>query len=181
MTLHHAKGLEYPIVFIVGVEDGLLPYFRTKGDAEGMEEERRLMYVGITRGEERVYLVATNQRTLFGDLWFHNVSPFIKELPKEHSRVLVSERVVDQNGAILDKLRESGIAYDTLFAAGKPIIGATSVGITSLATGDVVKHKVWGTGVVKAVEGAGEKMMVKVGFSDETRNLMTKYAPLEKL
>jgi DNA helicase II / ATP-dependent DNA helicase PcrA len=83
MTLHSAKGLEYPFVFISGMEEGVFPSQRSYFEEKQMEEERRLMYVGITRAEERLYLTAAFERTLFGNTTYNTVSQFVKEIPKD--------------------------------------------------------------------------------------------------
>ena len=83
MTLHSAKGLEYPFVFISGMEEGVFPSQRSYFEEKQMEEERRLMYVGITRAEERLYLTAAFERTMFGNTTYNTVSQFVKEIPKD--------------------------------------------------------------------------------------------------
>ena len=84
MTMHSAKGLEFPVVFVVGVEEGIFPGIRSIGDAEEMEEERRLCYVAMTRAKERLYMVCANQRMLYGRTSANRPSRFLEEIPAEH-------------------------------------------------------------------------------------------------
>lgn len=179
MTLHHAKGLEFPAVYIVGFEEGLLPYYKSTNTPDELEEERRLAYVGITRGQKRVTLCASNQRTLFGTLWYHDITRFASELPKDTYRCIISERVDQNRGIILTKIQENGISY-TIDRVSKPVVQATEVSF-DFQQGDRVAHKVWGEGTIVNLEGEGEKMVYHISFRGETKKLMAKYSPLTKL
>ena len=179
MTLHHAKGLEFPIVFIMGVEERLLPFIRTKSDTNNLEEERRLAYVGITRGETLVYLSGVYQRTLYGEQWYHDISRFIKELPKNTFQGKVSERVYS-NASILEPLIENKISYQCVSSSEKPTIHSTPQ-LLDLQEGDLVDHKVWGKGHIVKLEGSDEKLMYHISFKGDIRKLMAKYTPIRKV
>src|SRR5207249_8811440 len=92
MTLHNAKGLEFPVVFMVGMEDGVFPHFRSMGDTAELEEERRLAYVGVTRAQERLYLTHAWSRSLFGQTSYNPPSRFLAEIPSDLLRVKESEK-----------------------------------------------------------------------------------------
>lgn len=179
MTLHHAKGLEFPVVFIAGVEEGVFPYSKSLANDTLLEEERRLMYVGITRAEKRLVFTACSQRMIFGETCFNDVSRFMKELPAGGFICRVSEHLEISNAAILSKLRSAGITYLSQ-ASAKPTIPATS-DMAVLEKGDSVTHKVWGTGTIRDIEGEGDNLLYSIDFSGEVKKLMAKYAPLEKV
>ena len=179
MTLHHAKGLEFPVVFIVGVEEGVFPYSKSLADDTLLEEERRLMYVGITRAEKRLFFTACSQRIIFGETCFNDVSRFVKELPSDGFLCRVSEHLEVTNATILSKLRNAGITYLSQVTA-KPTIAATE-GMKILMKGDSVKHRIWGTGIINSIEGEGDNLLYGIEFNGEEKKLMAKYAPLEKI
>ncbi|MBW8826329.1 MAG: ATP-binding domain-containing protein, partial [Acidobacteria bacterium] len=193
MTLHSAKGLEYPVVFILGMEDGVFPHLRSLGEPDQLEEERRLAYVGITRARERLYLCSAWSRTIFGSTQYNPPSRFLDEIPAE----LVEEvggqkrgqagsgwrslaRSDDTNGRIWGS-RERMV--DNAIRAGNvappPSTGAQSLG---LRVGDDVRHNKWGEGVILLVEGNGDKAEAVVRFRDAgEKRLLLSWAPLEKL
>jgi DNA helicase-2/ATP-dependent DNA helicase PcrA len=158
MTLHNAKGLEFPVVFIVGMEDGIFPHLRSLGSPEELEEERRLAYVGITRAKERLYLAHAISRSLWGGSNYNPPSRFLKEIPDD---------LVEQMG---DPLM-SGPRYPDLerAAAGWRI-------------GEEVIHDRWGHGVITSLSGVGEKTEATVWFSDEgEKRLLIAYAPIKRV
>ena len=160
MTLHIAKGLEFPVVFIVGLEDGVFPHVRSMTDPAELEEERRLAYVGITRAKERLYLTHAWQRSLWGGSNFNPPSRFLREIPEELIRAV-------ESGDESEKLAEMVQQKKT------PL---------SLAVGDDVFHERWGRGTVVAVSGRGTSAEASVHFESEgTKRLLLAYAPLQRI
>lgn len=165
MTLHSAKGLEYPVVFLIGMEEGVFPHARALDEPQEMQEERRLAYVGITRSMETLYLTRCWQRTLYGTARFNAPSRFLKEIPEY---LITTADPID------------GGNQDNVGATAGP---APQKRITAdFAVGDTVCHGKWGMGTVQNVRGSGESAEVRVDFPGfGTRTLLVKYAPLEKV
>src|SRR5690606_23115845 len=105
MTLHTSKGLEYPVVFLVGLEDGVFPHVRSLSDPEQLEEERRLAYVGVTRAQDRLYLSHADHRTLWGGTSYNPPSRFLEELPEE----LLELRRAGRGGSAATRLRDAEV------------------------------------------------------------------------
>src|SRR5512132_993792 len=148
MTLHSAKGLEFPVVFLTGLEDGVFPHMRSLGEPDELEEERRLCYVGITRARERLYLCHAWSRMLFGRTDFYPPSRFLSEIPEELVEVLGEERPVGGGrGAHREAVVSAALASNAGRAARLP----------GLRVGDDVGHDTFGEGVVLDVIGEGEK------------------------
>jgi DNA helicase-2/ATP-dependent DNA helicase PcrA len=162
MTLHNAKGLEFRAVYLIGVEEGVFPHARSI-EEQGIEEERRLCYVGMTRARERLTLTHASARTLWGRRDYNLPSRFLDELPAE--------------GVARERLRPaSWWGYGTpKMAEVRPRSDAPS-----LSTGDSVRHASLGEGVVTAIEPGG---VVSVRFADDgsERKLVLEYAPLERI
>lgn len=160
MTLHNAKGLEFPVVFIVGVEEGIFPHFRSLGDSQNLEEERRLCYVGVTRAKERLYLSYALSRNLWGSINYHIQSRFLQEIPDELTARTGQARSGEKGGSSRSpgpRHEESHIVF---------------------AVGDEVLHKTFGRGRVTATKGSDQ---ITVAFGEGEKILHTGYAPLEKL
>jgi DNA helicase-2/ATP-dependent DNA helicase PcrA len=158
MTLHNAKGLEFRAVFMIGMEEGVFPHIRAI-EEQGVEEERRLCYVGMTRAMERLTLTHTLARSLFGRRNYNLASRFLDELPQEAKR---------------ERLRPASWS-----AYGQPASAPTPGTAVFLVTGDSIRHASLGEGIVTAVEPGG---IVTIRFEDGSeRRLMTDYAPLEKI
>jgi DNA helicase-2/ATP-dependent DNA helicase PcrA len=174
MTLHTAKGLEFPVVFLTGLEDGTFPHMRALGDNKELEEERRLAYVGITRARERLHLSRAIVRSGWGSPQYNPASRFLDEIPAE---------LIDWQRTETTGMRPSSTpAVATL--AGRP--GVRSPGnrpMISLRSGDRVSHDSFGLGTVVRVEGEADKVMAHVDFGTDTgvKRLLLRYAPLEKL
>jgi DNA helicase-2/ATP-dependent DNA helicase PcrA len=184
MTLHNAKGLEYPFVFITGMEEGIFPHSRAL-DEQNLEEERRLCYVGITRAMERVHLSYARMRSLYGAGAYQLPSRFLAEIPKE---------LVELRGAAPALPRRSGGGYAPRYRAGDAGRGAlksapgaphgaeagAAAGEAGFAVGDRVMHAKFGDGVVLGVEAGG---VVRVFFAEigEQKKLLIDYAPLKKV
>ncbi len=174
MTLHTAKGLEFPVVFLTGLEDGTFPHMRALADPKELEEERRLAYVGITRAQERLHLSRAVVRSAWGAPQYHPASRFLDEIPED----LVQWQRSESTGT-----RPSSTPA-VAHLAGRP--GVRSPGnrpVVALRSGDRVSHDSFGLGSVIRVEGEGERAMAHVDFGGDTgvKRLLLRYAPLEKL
>jgi len=173
MTLHTAKGLEFPVVFLSGMEDGLFPHQRSLNDIEGLEEERRLAYVGMTRAMQQLYLTYAEQRRLHGMDTYGAASRFIKEIPGElieevRARVPVARPMMSGRFSAPGTLR--GAALREPVGNGQPGMGL----------GARVRHGKFGEGVILNLEGNGAHARVQVNFEQEgTKWLMLQYANLE--
>ncbi|ADL08492.1 DNA helicase PcrA [Thermosediminibacter oceani] len=182
MTLHSAKGLEFPVVFLSGMDEGIFPHSRAMFDEEELEEERRLCYVGITRAKKRLYLTRAWSRNLYGNTSYYSASRFIDEIP---ARLIKEIRPGDDTLEEEEKPREDKKAEQAVPV--KPRTQKLKTGVkpqepVKLNPGDRVKHSKWGEGVVTAVYGAGENTEIAVNFASEgTKRLMLKYAPLVKI
>ncbi|MGH2812927.1 MAG: DNA helicase PcrA [Actinomycetota bacterium] len=158
MTIHNAKGLEFPVVLIVGMEDGVFPHMRSLGSPEELEEERRLAYVGITRAMERLYLAHAQVRSLWGGSNWNPPSRFLKEIPEDLVRVMG-----EPSGA-------SGARYPDLERVEVP-----------WKVGEEVVHDRWGSGVITSLSGTGEKAEATIWFSDEgEKRVLIAFAPIRK-
>ena len=157
MTLHNAKGLEFPVVFIVGMEDGVFPHMRSLGDPAELEEERRLCYVGITRAMERLFLSRAWSRNMFGSNNYNPPSRFLKELP--------------DNLVETARKRKRRSKFDT--STARPTIKAAE-----LEVGDRVRHTKWGEGTIRRVVGV-EAVVNFDGLG--VKHLHLELAPLEKV
>jgi DNA helicase II / ATP-dependent DNA helicase PcrA len=173
MTLHSAKGLEFPVVFLTGLEDGVFPHMRSLGDPDELEEERRLCYVGITRARERLYLCHAWSRMLFGRTDFYPPSRFLSEIPEELVEVLGEDRSAGGGrGAHRDAVVSAALASNAGRAAR----------LSGLRVGDDVGHDTFGEGVVLDVIGEGDKAEAVIRFRDAgEKRLLLAWAPLQKL
>ncbi|CAN5707071.1 DNA helicase PcrA [soil metagenome] len=177
MTLHTAKGLEFPVVFLTGLEDGIFPHLRTLGDLRELEEERRLAYVGITRAQRRLYVSRATVRSTWGAPSHNPASRFLDELPAE---------VVDWRRTEADQPRWSPRPSTPPAAGGfsRAVSPGRSTGgtVLSLEPGERVLHDSFGMGTVVALEGAGDRSVASVDFGSEgVKRLLLRYAPLQKL
>lgn len=165
MTLHSAKGLEFPLVFIAGMEENLFPHKMSAEDPDRLEEERRLAYVGITRAMEKLYLSFAECRQLHGSESWNAVSRFVRDIPAE----------------LVEEVRlGNAISRPTSYAKG-PFTAARDGEDTGLKLGQRVMHKVFGEGVVLNVEGSGSHARVQVNFNEGAKWLVLQYANLEVL
>jgi DNA helicase II / ATP-dependent DNA helicase PcrA len=173
MTLHTAKGLEFPVVFLTGLEEEVFPHQRSLTNKKELEEERRLAYVGITRAMERLYLTWAVRRNWYGRPSFHDRSRFLAEIPPG----LIEWRR-DESAAA------SAIAPAQERVASRP--GTRSPGnrpVPSLSPGDMVTHDKFGLGTVVSTDGYGDQAEAKIDFGGDygVKHLVLRYAPLEKL
>lgn len=188
MTMHSAKGLEFPVVFIIGMEENIFPHSRSLDDQAEMEEERRLAYVGITRAEQRLYLTCAGTRTLYGRSSFNMPSRFLRE---------ISEDVIEQISKAANQLEPD----DLPFSAGRnsrkqshrrsignvqtksQIASLQSTGGDQLEwkAGDKAVHGKWGTGTVVSVKGEGDGLELDIAFPNiGIKRLLAKFAPITK-
>lgn len=200
MTMHSAKGLEFPVVFIVGLEEGVFPHSRTLMDNEELEEERRLAYVGITRAEEELFLTCARMRTLFGRTSANAPSRFLSELPQELVEAVRVGGGLSRGGTGTawggERRFGSAGAFGGPPAAGRAPVsfrgGAAPAGggaaastpkpPVDFAMGDKVSHGKWGTGVVVAIKGSGDDTELQIAFPAPVgiKRLLAKFAPITK-
>ena len=163
MTLHTAKGLEFPVVFVVGLEDGVFPHVRSLSEPDQLEEERRLCYVGLTRAQEQLYVTHADHRILWGGTSYNPPSRFLDELPDE----LVEHRAATGTTSAARRTRDRELAE----LAGE-----------QFRVGDTVMHSTFGQGRLVAIEGDDEDAEVTVDFEAEGRkHLVLAYAPLVRI
>jgi DNA helicase II / ATP-dependent DNA helicase PcrA len=163
MTLHSAKGLEFPVVFLVGMEDGVFPHARSLGDPDELEEERRLAYVGITRAQDHLYMTSAWKRLLFGGSSYNPPSRFLTEIPTG---------LLSKAGK---RLRKGPV--DRAAASGPP----TTVSAGQIGPGDRVRHMKWGLGTVREVVGDGDRAEAEIMFDTQgKKRLLLAWAPLER-
>ncbi|MBX3287065.1 MAG: DNA helicase PcrA [Actinobacteria bacterium] len=207
MTLHSAKGLEFPAVFLIGLEDGVFPHLRSLGEPHELEEERRLAYVGITRARERLYLSHAWSRTIFGATQYNPPSRFLEEIPQRLVEAIEGNRRSSRSGAWADSAgttsyasswgerpnRRSGISserraanrermVEQAVAAGQAASSSAGAGPAgSFRVGDDVVHGKWGEGVVLDLRGSGDKTEITINFpSVGQKVLLLAWAPLKK-
>jgi DNA helicase II / ATP-dependent DNA helicase PcrA len=162
MTIHGSKGLEYPVVFLIGMEEGVFPHSRSLSEPEQMEEERRLCYVGITRAEEELYITNAKKRTLYGKTNYNAPSRFIKEIP---SHLIHHENEEESN--------DNPFHIKTKVQAEEK---------NEWKIGDKIIHRKWGRGIVVNIKGTGDATEIDVTFpSVGVRRLLAKFAPIERL
>lgn len=177
MTLHSAKGLEFPVVFIPGMERGIFPGIQSLYSASEMEEERRLAYVGITRAKERLYLTHARTRMLYGSTSHNAPSPFLEEIPEE----LVEEKrkvTLSQQKPSVQRAAKPKKTFDHSFG---PVAPKPSAPAGSYRVGDTVGHKLFGTGVVLSAQPMGNDTLLEIAFEKAgTKKLMANFARLTK-
>ncbi|KKB93487.1 MULTISPECIES: DNA helicase PcrA [Bacillus] len=176
MTLHAAKGLEFPVVFLMGLEEGVFPHSRSLMEEAEMEEERRLAYVGITRAEQELYLTNAKMRTLFGRTNMNPESRFIAEIPDDLLENLNEKKETRATSARKIQPRRGPVS--------RPVSYASKTGGDTLnwAVGDKAGHKKWGTGTVVSVKGEGEGTELDIAFPSPVgvKRLLAAFAPIEK-
>ncbi|HEX2576700.1 MAG TPA: DNA helicase PcrA [Aquihabitans sp.] len=205
MTLHSAKGLEFPAVFLVGLEDGIFPHLRSIGEPDELEEERRLAYVGITRARERLYLSHAWSRTIYGSTQYNPPSRFLDEIPQRLVQAIEGNRRGSRSGSWADSSigdssasswgdrpnRRSGISserrqanrdrmVEQALAAGQAA-SASTPSASGFRVGEDVVHGKWGEGVVLDLRGSGDKTEITINFPTVGQKvLLLAWAPLKK-
>jgi DNA helicase-2/ATP-dependent DNA helicase PcrA len=175
MTLHTAKGLEFPTVFLTGMEEGIFPHSRTLGDPEELQEERRLAYVGLTRARENLFITRAEYRSSWGAPNYNAPSRFLSEIPDS----VIEWNEVQEKASSISSSNRSTIRRN--FAAPKPT-GKSSSNTMQLEVGERVSHDTFGLGTVVAVTGAGDRAEATINFgSFGEKRLLLRYAPVEKL
>lgn len=199
MTLHASKGLEFPIVFLAGMEEGMFPSQRSLENDDAIEEERRLCYVGITRAESKLYLTAAKQRMLFGRIVMYPPSRFLQEIPRPlietHKPKIIGlgNEVFRQQSVFGQAPKNDNVKplFEPLKNKAPEMLGRRekrggfvpqASNIEVLVPGDKVDHKKWGVGTVVAAKNSEEGQEVKVAFPQEgVRLILTKFAVLKKI
>ncbi|PQZ54986.1 DNA helicase PcrA [Bacillus sp. MYb209] len=182
MTMHSAKGLEFPVVFIVGLEEGIFPHTRSLMEEDEMQEERRLAYVGITRAEEELYLSNAQMRTLFGRTSMNAASRFITEIPAELVEPL-NETAPKRETSFGAKGRTtSATTTRSRSAFVRPAVKTTGGEQIGWAIGDKASHQKWGVGTVVSVKGEGDAKELDIAFPSPIgiKRLLAKFAPVTK-
>lgn len=186
MTVHAAKGLEFPVVIVTGLEENVFPHARTIFHPEEMEEERRLCYVALTRAQEKLFLTWAKRRTLSGRVSYNEVSRFLEEIPEElieksKMQSLWPRAAIGVNPAVTE--RSTGLPADGAAsspAPAEPEDCSCSVQARKFAVGDRVIHRKWGKGVIVQVKEEGGECQVAVAFPEQgIKQLLVKYAPLQ--
>jgi DNA helicase-2/ATP-dependent DNA helicase PcrA len=201
MTLHTAKGLEFPVVFLTGLEDGIFPHMRSLADRRELEEERRLAYVGITRARQRLYLSRAINRTAWGAASYNPPSRFLEEVPADTVRWERTEAAQTSWSGT----SRGGIGGRQAEVSRAPFVGGTPkaaelagrlgldasklttagemarVEVPSLEPGDRVNHQRWGLGRVLAVEGNGPRAQAQIDFGEQVMWIVLRHAAIEKL
>lgn len=173
MTLHTAKGLEFPTVFLTGMEDGIFPHSRTLGEKEEIEEERRLAYVGLTRARERLYISRAEYRSTWGAPNYNPPSRFLDEIPED---------VIEWRNQASASLSPSPVKKSRVASPPPPRATGKKISMMELHIGDRVSHDTFGLGSVVAVAGEGEKAEATINFGQYgEKRLLLRYAPVEKL
>lgn len=208
MTLHSAKGLEFPVVFLIGMEEGVFPHSRSLMEEAEMEEERRLAYVGITRAEQTLFLTNAQMRTLFGRTSMNPASRFISEIPEDLIEGVVPEQRTGSSfgssgrsfGSSRTSFGSGGTSFGaagTSFSSSKgtfttpttprkpvtrPVSAASSGDETGWKVGDKAEHGKWGIGTVVSVKGQGEGTELDIAFPSPVgiKRLLAKFAPIKK-
>ncbi|MFN8030842.1 MAG: DNA helicase PcrA [Dermatophilaceae bacterium] len=174
MTLHTAKGLEFPVVFLTGLEDGTFPHVRSMNDEKEMEEERRLAYVGITRARERLHVTRASVRRAWGAPQYHPASRFLDEIPHD---------LIDWERLEVEPRRSFESPSLARLAARPGVRSPGTKPVLALKAGDRVSHDSFGLGTVVRIDGQGEKTQAHVDFGGDAglKRLLLRYAPLVKL
>ncbi|TQS71902.1 DNA helicase PcrA [Ornithinibacillus gellani] len=178
MTLHAAKGLEFPVVFLIGLEENVFPHSRSMFDQDEMEEERRLAYVGITRAEKQLYLTHARMRTLYGRTNMNPISRFINEIPTDLVEGIDQEEKIPFGGRAQTTKSEA----PGLKRRAQRLQKTSGAESEAWMPGDKADHKKWGVGTVVKVQGEGEAMELDVAFPAPTgiKRLLAKFAPITK-
>ena len=181
MTVHIAKGLEFPVVFLTGMEDGMFPHFNSIDTEEGLEEERRLCYVGITRAMNRLYITNAEIRRNFGEIRYQMPSRFIHEIPEE---LLKSVEYLTEGFTSTVERRDYMVTKPDNHRAevSREVPEAANYAGSRFRIRDVVMHPKYGTGIITNIKGSGDNIKLSISFNKgESKSFMEKYTHLEKI
>jgi DNA helicase-2/ATP-dependent DNA helicase PcrA len=187
MTVHNAKGLEFPVVFLTGMEEGIFPHRLASDTDEGIEEERRLCYVGLTRAKERVYITCAELRRTFNEIYHNEPSRFIFEIPKEYLNI---QEYVSDNYSPMMRYNQRKIIFDDNDANEdgsentpsheEAACGSNSRG-SKFRVRDSVLHPRYGIGRILSIQGSGDNVKLTILFGTKSKTFMEKYTPLENI
>ena len=186
MTLHSAKGLEYPVVFLVGMEEGVFPSVRSLSSEVEIEEERRLCYVGITRAKQKLFITNANRRTMFGNTSFNKESRFVKEIPEE----LINRPVNKKKNVYSETL--SANRHFNMYGTKKTLPRYSDFIVQEINNkkktecdfkkGDAVVHKKFGSGIINKIEKEDTDYKLEIMFEDAgMKRMMASFANLERM
>ena len=181
MTMHSAKGLEFPVVFIPGMEDGIFPGVQSLYDENEMEEERRLAYVAITRAKEELFMIKSSQRLLYGSTKHNRASTFLNEIPLEY--IEMSEfKPTPQNREVIESIKPKSRIMASAKNFSRPAAPAPAPVPVKLKEGDIVEHAVFGRGEVLSFEEVGNDTVISIKFDKAgVKMLLGKTAKLKKI
>jgi DNA helicase-2/ATP-dependent DNA helicase PcrA len=180
MTLHNAKGLEFPVVFIIGMEEGIFPHSRSMTGFEELEEERRLCYVGITRAREKVFMTSALSHSIYGETNYKTVSRFIREVPQNliFDENLAEEKAGRKTGTrdrVFKRRSEKDSMWDDFASSDFAVF-------TDYKAGDVIEHKLWGKGDVLKVKNLKDDVEIDVMFKEKgIKHLLVSFSPIRKI
>ena len=183
MTIHSAKGLEFPVVFLAGMDEGIFPGVRSLMDETALEEERRLCYVAITRAKKNLYISTSHMRTMYGQLKPYIASRFLDEIPSDLIDEIITNREESRRRIFArnNMQQRSKWALSEASSVQKPKSSKNIKARYDWKAGDRVSHRMWGKGKVIEVSGTGKSMMLKLAFpEDQIRQVMVAFAPIEK-
>jgi len=186
MTFHSAKGLEFPVVFMAGMEEGLFPHSRTLMNESEIEEERRTCYVGITRAQRKLFLTHAKTRTIYGRSVMYPPSRFLREIPEEYveenkAKPTVAKTVTSYSNMNKERIRNNREFLRTPAESTPKTAPVHPDMQVKWKVGDKAKHGKWGTGTIVAVKGSGEETQLTIAFPElGIKKLMQKYAPIKK-
>ncbi|WP_369901350.1 DNA helicase PcrA [Bacillus manliponensis] len=184
MTMHSAKGLEFPVVFIAGLEEGIFPHTRSLMEEDEMEEERRLAYVGVTRAEEELYLTNAQMRTIFGRTSMNAESRFIAEIPADLVEILHETAPKRETFSRTNRIAaRTTVTTRSRSSVVQPTMKTTGGEQIGWAVGDKASHQKWGVGTVVSVKGEGDAKELDIAFPSPVgiKRLLAKFAPVTKV
>jgi DNA helicase-2/ATP-dependent DNA helicase PcrA len=178
LPLRAAKEYEFRCVFVCGLEEGLIPHYNAQFQPDALDEERRLLYIGISRATQHLILTSAFKRSMFGAEWYDDVSRFIKEIPRDRLACFLSDRLAESHEILVEGLRRDGFYIQTWLPSALDLETPRDA---RFAVGDVIEHQRWGRGVIQSIDGADDNLMLQIQFNDQERKLMAKYADVIKV
>jgi len=183
MTVHSVKGLEFPVVFMSAMEEGLFPHYLSNTNAEALEEERRLCYVGMTRAKKELYLSYAMNREIYGKTAKTNSSRFISEIPEDMLEVVKGRHNNHTENTVSEFFGTKIIPKTISHRSGKDIKEkASPIEPGVIVTGDEIEHKIWGRGVVLSIEKVDQDSVLRIHFDTVGERLLNmRFAPIKKI